>query len=275
MQGATGTDEASASIPTENERNGGRMSVRRKFTSLLEYFNPFSTTMSQQQLQQDDDKDTPARKRPRLETSTNISIHISTADDASDAEHDTFLDAQTYRYYMTDDADTALIASPDDTAAAAPTDTVTVAATIQASTSISTAEDADANTDSEAQTIDTVKTTSHDDTGTVCVAPTDTVTVTVTATSLPSDGASQSPFRSWKPEEDAKLAEAVKKHGKNWDAVAALVPGRSSVRCHAKWRYNLEKTIAHNKGKWTVKEDAKLTEAVKKHGKNWDAVAAL
>jgi hypothetical protein len=41
MQGST--DEASASIPTENERNGGRMSgVRRKFADLLKHLNPFS-----------------------------------------------------------------------------------------------------------------------------------------------------------------------------------------------------------------------------------------
>jgi hypothetical protein len=36
MQGAT-TNKAS--IPTENEKNGQRMSVRRKFANLLEYFN--------------------------------------------------------------------------------------------------------------------------------------------------------------------------------------------------------------------------------------------
>jgi hypothetical protein len=52
------TDEAS--IPTENERSGGRMSVRRKFTNLLEYFNPFSTMPPPQ------DETIPARKKQRL-----------------------------------------------------------------------------------------------------------------------------------------------------------------------------------------------------------------
>jgi hypothetical protein len=37
------TDKDEASIPTENERKGGRMSVRRKFANMLTYFNPFST----------------------------------------------------------------------------------------------------------------------------------------------------------------------------------------------------------------------------------------
>jgi hypothetical protein len=35
-----------------------------------------------------------------------------------------------------------------------------------------------------------------------------------------------------KPEEDAKLTDAVKERGdNNWVAVAALVPGRTDVKC--------------------------------------------
>jgi hypothetical protein len=42
MQQGNNTDEAEASIPTENERNGGRkMSLRHKFSNLLCHFGPF------------------------------------------------------------------------------------------------------------------------------------------------------------------------------------------------------------------------------------------
>jgi hypothetical protein len=77
----------------------------------------------------------------------------------------------------------------------------------------------------------------------------------------------------WTPEEDAKLAESVKKHGKNWVAVAKLVPGRTNEQCRARWVQTLDPANG-KKGKWKPEEDAKLTEAVKKHGKKWVAIAA-
>jgi hypothetical protein len=69
-----------ASIPMEDERNGERMNVRRKFANMLKYFNPFSTMPPPQ------DEDAPAAKRPRLQASTSI----SNAEDA-----DTVVDAHT------------------------------------------------------------------------------------------------------------------------------------------------------------------------------------
>jgi S-ribosylhomocysteine lyase LuxS involved in autoinducer biosynthesis len=80
----------------------------------------------------------------------------------------------------------------------------------------------------------------------------------------------------WTPEEDAKLTEAVKKHGKRWVAVAVLVPGRTNVLCRARWINTVDPANVKNAaGKWTPEEDAKLTEAVQKHGKNWVTAAAL
>jgi hypothetical protein len=78
----------------------------------------------------------------------------------------------------------------------------------------------------------------------------------------------------WTQEEDAKLTDAVKKHGNNWAPVAALVPGRTKLHCSQTWVQRLHPDI--NASKWTVEEDAKLTDAVTKHGAgNWAAVAAL
>jgi hypothetical protein len=52
----------------------------------------------------------------------------------------------------------------------------------------------------------------------------------------PSAAASRTPRRLWKEEEDAKLKEAVKKHGKDcWAVVAVLVPGRTSDQCRQRW----------------------------------------
>jgi Myb-like DNA-binding protein BAS1 len=78
----------------------------------------------------------------------------------------------------------------------------------------------------------------------------------------------------WKPEEDGKLAEAVKKHGNDWVAVAALVPGRTSDQCLKRWTNSLD-PLNGKKGKWAPEEDATLIKAVKKHGNDWVAVAAL
>jgi hypothetical protein len=180
------------------------MSVRRKLANLLEYFNPFSTMPPQQH------EDTPAAKKPRLQTSTTRSRAAAAA-----ADDDIVVDAHT--------TDT-LPASPD---------------------------------------------------GTVAVAPADTVTAAV---SLPSARTSRGHRWSWKPEEDAKLTEAVntvKDFGSNyWVRVAVLVPGRTNVQCRTRWVESLDPGI--NRGSWTEEEDETLTEAVTEHGTNsWVVVAAL
>jgi hypothetical protein len=84
----------------------------------------------------------------------------------------------------------------------------------------------------------------------------------------------------WKSEEDANLIEAMKKHGKKdnkWVAVAAMVPGRTNTQCKHRWN-SLDPSNNGKKGKWKVEEDAKLIEAMEKHGKkdnNWVAVATM
>jgi myb proto-oncogene protein len=79
----------------------------------------------------------------------------------------------------------------------------------------------------------------------------------------------------WNGEEDTKLTEAVKKHGKKWVAVATLVPGRTDMQCRCRWIYTLDSTNGKIAGRWKPEEDAKLIEATKKHSKNWIAVATL
>jgi hypothetical protein len=74
-----------------------------------------------------------------------------------------------------------------------------------------------------------------------------------------------------------KLIEAVKKHGNMWLAVAKLVPGRTNDRCLQRWAHTVDPALGKNTAKWTPEEDAMLSKAVKKHGKDsWAApVAAI
>jgi myb proto-oncogene protein len=83
------------------------------------------------------------------------------------------------------------------------------------------------------------------------------------------------------PDEDSKLKDAVQMHGgKNWPAIATLVPGRTNEQCRNRWRAVLDHSIdqaTELKGVcWTAVEDRKLKDAVQIHGgKNWPAIAAL
>jgi myb proto-oncogene protein len=117
---------------------------------------------------------------------------------------------------------------------------------------------------------DATLTASPDDT--VAIAPTDAVTVPA---SLPNAGdlRARKPSYKWMPEEDVKLLEAVKELGKDWAAVAAMVPGRTTKRCCCRWAKSFDPAI--NTGRWAAEEDAKLADAVKKHGSNWVTVAAM
>jgi hypothetical protein len=41
----------------------------------------------------------------------------------------------------------------------------------------------------------------------------------------------------WSEDEDIKLKDAVQVHGgKNWVAIAKLVPGRTKIQCHGRWK---------------------------------------
>jgi transposase-like protein len=99
--------------------------------------------------------------------------------------------------------------------------------------------------------------------------PTDSVTP---ATSLPSAAAYR---RDWSLEEDAQLTKAVKKHGKDWVAVAKRVPGRTNSQCRSRWVRNLDPGAGKTTGRWKPEEDAKLIEGMKKHAENWVAVATV
>jgi hypothetical protein len=83
----------------------------------------------------------------------------------------------------------------------------------------------------------------------------------------------------WTKEEDNKLKIAAEKYGgKNWDAVALLVPTRTRSQCTGRWHDALDPSIQQTgrTGKWTTDEDKMLTDAVGKHGgKNFEAIAWL
>jgi myb proto-oncogene protein len=84
----------------------------------------------------------------------------------------------------------------------------------------------------------------------------------------------------WEDDEDTILKDAFRAHGaKNWEKIAALVPGRTQKQCINRWHHYLDPSIDRTpgcSGKWTTGEDTKLKAAVKMHcGKNWDAIAAL
>jgi hypothetical protein len=83
----------------------------------------------------------------------------------------------------------------------------------------------------------------------------------------------------WSEDEDIKLKDAVQTHGgKNWDAVAAMVPGRATRQCQSRWQclHSQDRLANGLAGKWTEDEDSKLKDAVQTHsGKNWGAIAAL
>jgi hypothetical protein len=84
----------------------------------------------------------------------------------------------------------------------------------------------------------------------------------------------------WTMDEDTKLTGAVQLHGsKNWNTIAALVPGRTRRQCYKRWRDALNAGIVQAPGrasKWTADEDTKLKDAVETHnGKNWEAITRL
>jgi myb proto-oncogene protein len=60
---------------------------------------------------------------------------------------------------------------------------------------------------------------------------------------------------SWTVLEDNKLKDAVQAHGgKNWGAIAALVPGRTQSQCRNRWHNILDPSIdrtSGRRGKWT------------------------
>jgi hypothetical protein len=201
------------------------------------------------------DEDIPAAKRLRLQISTSIST-------VSDA--DTVVDA-----YATEVAKTA---SPDDTVAIAPTDAVTVAASLPSGGA------------SRARAPSCIWKPEEDAKLTAAVKELGPKWARV-AEMVPGRTDKQCrkrwvdcldpnlERRGWTVEEDTKLTDAVNKCGKDWVAVAALVPGRNNIQCRKRWVDSLDPNIKRRG--WTVEDDTKLADAVKKLGKDWAAAAAM
>jgi hypothetical protein len=79
---------------------------------------------------------------------------------------------------------------------------------------------------------------------------------------------------------DNKLKDAVETHkGKDWEAVAALIPGRTNLQCWNRRHDELDPSIdrmARRNGRWTADEHTKLKDTMEtSYGKNWEAAAAL
>jgi len=77
----------------------------------------------------------------------------------------------------------------------------------------------------------------------------------------------------WTKEEDEALLNAVNIYGtKNWKLVAKAVFGRNQVQCLHRWTKILQPGLT--KGPWSIEEDRKLMQWVKKEGPNkWTSCA--
>jgi hypothetical protein len=70
----------------------------------------------------------------------------------------------------------------------------------------------------------------------------------------------------WTADEDMQWKATVGAQGtRNWDAIAALIPGRTRIQCQSRWHGNLASNIDPTTacaGQWTEDEDKKLRDAV-------------
>jgi hypothetical protein len=69
----------------------------------------------------------------------------------------------------------------------------------------------------------------------------------------------------WTEDEAIKLKDAIQTHGgKNWNAITALVPGRTKGQCYQRRHDILDPNIdrARLETKWTAVEDSKLKDAI-------------
>ncbi|KAM6170137.1 snRNA-activating protein complex subunit 4 [Rhynchocyon petersi] len=78
----------------------------------------------------------------------------------------------------------------------------------------------------------------------------------------------------WTPEEDAKLLQAVAKHGAHdWFKIREEVPGRSDAQCRDRYLRRLHFSL--KKGRWNLKEEEKLLELIEKYGAgHWAKIAS-
>jgi hypothetical protein len=216
------TDEVEVSIPTESKRNNRRMSgvLRRKVAARTLPPLPFQQPHSSPPLEQADD--IPAAKKPRFE------ILISIAEIAATASKT---------------IDTVTNASYNGWVVVASSSSATPEASLAHPEKREPAEE-DEN-------------------------PTETT----------------KRMGRWSVEEDAFLIEALKKDEGNWVKIARLVPGRDAAQCHSRWNKSLVRKLEQTEvdakptgtritGTWKLDEDRELMKAVRKHGKDWIAVAS-
>ncbi|KAH7053277.1 Homeodomain-like protein [Macrophomina phaseolina] len=75
----------------------------------------------------------------------------------------------------------------------------------------------------------------------------------------------------WDPTEDARLRNAVGKHGFRWVEVARDVGTRNSDQCAKRWNYAVDPSI--DRSVWKPVEDAALIFAVSKYGPAWRVIS--
>ncbi|CAM9730461.1 unnamed protein product, partial [Phaeothamnion confervicola] len=78
-------------------------------------------------------------------------------------------------------------------------------------------------------------------------------------------------YRTWTPEEDVLLLEAVEKSGdRNWARIAEAVGSKNKTQCLQRWRRVLS---GPKKGRWGADEDALLVSLVGSGFDNWGQLA--
>lgn len=76
---------------------------------------------------------------------------------------------------------------------------------------------------------------------------------------------------SWKSDEDARIIELVKKHGKVWSRISKILGTRNGKQIRDRYINVLDPGV--KKGKFSLEEDDKLIELYLKHGSKWATIA--
>ncbi|KAK6842729.1 hypothetical protein PG987_003589 [Apiospora arundinis] len=77
----------------------------------------------------------------------------------------------------------------------------------------------------------------------------------------------------WSHEEDRKLKQAVQRYGLKWSLVSRDVESRNADQCAKRWQHGLRPDLKHTP--WQPEEDAKLLQAMEKHGNKWKMIGTL
>merc|ERR1719453_763907 len=76
----------------------------------------------------------------------------------------------------------------------------------------------------------------------------------------------------WTSDEDAAILDSVSVHGKQWQMIAQLMPGRSVTALRNRYRRLSQASASH--GSWSREEDAAIVELVEQIGQKWSTIAA-